>query len=157
VTKTKTLTLKIPAGVTDGGKVRFRGKGRSGENGGPAGDLYVVTHIKPHPFFKRDGADVSLDLPVTYTEAVLGADVKVPTPHGAVTIKIKPGTPDGKVYRLRGKGAPRLKGSGHGDLLAKVRVDVPAELNAEQKELLKRYASSRGDHPRKKLEEAMAS
>lgn len=152
--KVKPLTLNVPAGVTDGGKIRFRGKGEQGSNGGPNGDLYVVTHIKPHAVFTRDGADVLLDLPVTFTEAVLGATVEVPTPEGPVKIKITPGTVDGKVYRLKGKGAPRLKGSGRGDVKAKVRVDVPQHLNAEQKELLKRFASSRGDDPRSKLEEA---
>ncbi len=155
--KVKTLTLNIPAGVTDGGKIRFRGKGEQGKNGAPAGDLYVVTHIRPHELFSRDGADVLLELPVTFAEATLGATVEVPTPQGAVKIKIAPGTKDGKVYRLKGKGAPRLKGSGHGDVKAKVRIDVPQHLSAEQKELLKRFASSRGDEPRKRLEEAMTS
>ena len=157
VVKVKPLTLNIPAGVTDGGRIRFRGKGEQGVDGAPPGDLYVITHIKPHPFFTRDGADVLLDLPVTYAEAALGANVEVPTPRGPVKIKIAPGTKDGKVYRLRGKGAPRLKGSGHGDVKAKVRIDVPSHLSAEQKELLKRFASSRGDQPRRKLEEATAA
>jgi molecular chaperone DnaJ len=152
--KVKPLTLNVPAGVSDGGKIRFRGKGEQGSSGGPAGDLYVVTHIKPHAYFVRDGADVLLDLPVTYAEAALGATVAVPTPEGPVRIKITPGTPDGKVYRLKGKGAPKLKGSGRGDVKAKVKVDVPAHLNAEQKELLKRFASSRGDRPRAAMEEA---
>ena len=154
VVKSKPLTLNIPAGVTDGGKIRFSGKGEVGAAGGPPGDLYVVTHVKRHPFFTRDGAEVAVDLPVTYAEATLGATVEVPTPVGPVNIKITPGTKDGKVYRLKGKGAPRLKGSGRGDLKAKVRIDVPANLSAEQKELLKRFASSRSDAPRAKLEEA---
>ncbi len=155
--RVKTLTLNIPAGVTDGGKIRFRGKGEQGKNGAPAGDLYVITRIRQHPLFSREGADVLLELPVTYAEAALGATVEVPTPQGPVRIKIAPGTKDGKVYRLKGKGAPRLKGSGHGDVKAKVRIDVPTHLSAEQKELLKRFASSRGDEPRKRLEEAMHS
>ena len=154
VVKSKPLTLNIPAGVADGGKIRFSGKGETGAAGGPPGDLYVVTHVKKHPFFTRDGADVSLDLPVTFSEATLGATVEVPTPVGPVNIKITAGTKDGKVYRLKGKGAPRLKGSGRGDLRAKVRIDVPGHLTAEQKELLKRFASSRGDVPRARLEEA---
>jgi molecular chaperone DnaJ len=155
VVKVKPLTLNIPAGVTNGGKIRFRGKGEQGVDGAPPGDLYVITRVRAHPFFMRDGADVLLDLPVTYAEATLGATVQVPTPKGVVKIKIAPGTKDGKVYRLRGKGAPRLKGSGHGDVKAKVRIDVPEHLSAEQKELLKRFASSRGDEPRSKLEEAV--
>jgi molecular chaperone DnaJ len=145
VTKTKPLTVQIPAGVTDGGKIRFKGKGEPGVGGGPAGDLYVVTRIKPHPYFTREGADVALDLPVTVTEATLGAQLEVPTPDGRVKIKIAPGTQDGKVYKLPGKGAPRLKGGGKGDMKVRVQLVVPKELSAEQKELLRRFASSRGE------------
>jgi DnaJ-class molecular chaperone len=116
--------------------------------GGPSGDLYVVTRIKPHPYFTRDGADVIIELPVSIAEAALGAQLEVPTPDGRVKLKVAPGTQDGKVYKLPGKGAPRLKGSGKGDLRVRVKVVVPAELNAEQKELLKRFASSRGDTDR---------
>jgi molecular chaperone DnaJ len=156
VVKSRPLTLNIPAGVVDGGKIRFSGKGETGAGGGPAGDLYVVTHVKEHPVFSREGADVVFDLPVTYAEATLGATVEVPTPLGPVNIKITAGTRDGKVYRLKGKGAPRLKGSGRGDVRAKVRIDIPGHLTAEQKELLRRFASSRGDAPRTRLEEAKA-
>jgi len=146
VVRSKPVTVQIPPGVTDGGKIRFKGKGESGESGGPAGDLYVVTRIKPHPFFTRDGADVILELPVTTTEAALGASLEVPTPSGGrVKIKVAPGTPDGKVFKVPGKGAPRLKGTGSGDLRVRVKLVVPQDLNAEQKELLKRFASSRGD------------
>ena len=109
------VAVNVPAGATDGGKLRFKGKGASGSQGGPAGDLYVVTRIKPHPFFARDGADVVLDLPVTIAEVALGVQVTVPTPSGAkVKIKIPPGTQDGAVFRIRGEGAPKLKGSGVG-------------------------------------------
>lgn len=145
VVKSKPITVQIPAGVTDGGKIRFKGKGESGVAGGPAGDLYVVTRIKKHPYFTRDGADVILELPVTMTEAALGAQLEVPTPVGRVKIKVAPGTQDGKVYRLPGKGAPHLKGGGNGDMKVRVKLVVPKDLNAEQKELLKRFASSRGD------------
>jgi molecular chaperone DnaJ len=145
VVKAKPITVQIPAGVTDGGKIRFKGKGESGVAGGPAGDLYVVTRIKPHRYFTRDGADVILELPVTITEAVLGAQLEVPTPDGRVKIKVAPGTADGKVYRLPGKGAPRLKGGGKGDMKVRVKLVVPKDLSAEQKELLKRFASSRGE------------
>jgi molecular chaperone DnaJ len=132
----KPVAVNVPAGATDGGKLRFKGKGQSGENGGPAGDLYVVTHIKKHPFFSRDGADVTLDLPVTPAEAALGTEVRLPTPDGsAVKIKIPAGTQPGKVFRVRGKGAPRLKGGGHGDLKAKLTVSVPTKLTAEEREL----------------------
>ena len=116
VVKVKPVTVKVPAGATDGGKIRFKGKGEPGSGGGPAGDLYVVTHIRKHPHFTRDGADVVLELPITITEAALGAEMEVPTPHARVKLKIAPGTLDGKVYKLPGKGAPKLKGSGHGDM-----------------------------------------
>lgn len=145
VVKTKPLTVQIPAGVTDGGKIRFKGKGEPGVNGGPAGDLYVVTRIKKHPYFTRDGADVLLDLPVTIVEAALGAQIEVPTVSGRVKLKVAPGTPDGKVFKLPGKGAPKLKGGGTGDMKVRVKLVVPQDLSAEQKELLKRFASSRGD------------
>ena len=149
VVRVKPITVNIPAGVTDGGKIRFKGKGEPGTNGGPAGDLYVVTHAQPHPFFKRDGADVVLDLPVTVVEASLGTEVTVPTPDGGkVKLKIPEGTQDGKVMRLAGKGAPKLKGSGRGDLKVRVKVVVPQKLSAEQKELLRRFESSRGDEVR---------
>ena len=145
VVRNKPVTVQIPPGVTDGGKIRFKGKGESGVGGGPAGDLYVITRIKPHPYFIRDGADVVLELPVTIAEAALGAQLEVPTPSGRVKIKVAPGTQDGKVYKLPGKGAPRLKGNGSGDMKVHVKLVVPQELSAEQKELLKRFASSRGD------------
>jgi molecular chaperone DnaJ len=145
VVRNKPLTVQIPAGVTDGGKIRFKGKGEPGTNGGPAGDLYVVTRIKKHPFFTRDGADILLDLPVTIEEAAVGAQVEVPTTSGRVKLKIAAGTQDGKVFKLPGKGAPKLKGGGSGDMKVRVKVVVPKDLTAEQKELLKRFASSRGE------------
>jgi molecular chaperone DnaJ len=145
VVRAKPLTVQIPAGVTDGGKIRFKGKGEPGTAGGPSGDLYVVTRIKPHAYYLRDGADVVLELPITITEAVLGAQIEVPTPDGRVKIKVAPGTSDGKVYKLPGKGAPRLKGGGKGDMKVHMKIAVPKDLTAEQKELLKRFASSRKD------------
>jgi molecular chaperone DnaJ len=149
VVKVKPLTVNIPPGVTDGGKLRFAGKGEPGSGGGPAGDLYVVTHIRPHAYYTRDGADVLLDLPVTITEAALGAEVTVPTPDGAkVKLKIPAGTRDGKVLRVPGKGAPKLKGKGAGDLKVRVALVVPQKLTSEQKELLKRFESSRKEDVR---------
>lgn len=145
VVRTKPLTVQIPPGVTDGGKIRFKGKGEPGTNGGPAGDLYVVTRVKKHAYYTRDGADIVLDLPVSIEEAALGAQIEVPTVSGRVKLKIAPGTQDGKVFKLPGKGAPKLKGGGTGDMKVRVRVVVPKDLTAEQKELLKRFASSRGD------------
>jgi molecular chaperone DnaJ len=152
VVKVKPLTVQVPAGVTDGGKIRFKGKGEPGSAGGPAGDLYVVTHIKAHPYFKREGADVTLDLPITVDEAALGAELEVPTPDGRVKLKIKEGTQSGKVFKLPGRGAPKLKGSARGDMKVRVQVVTPTSLSAEQKELLRRFASARDDSVRSHLE-----
>lgn len=149
VIRVKPLTVNIPPGVTDGGKLRFAGKGEAGTGGGPAGDLYVITRIKPHAFYTRDGADVVMDLPVTIVEAALGTEVTVPTPDGGkVKLKVAPGTADGKVLRVPGKGAPKLKGKGAGDLKVRVRIAVPEKLTAEQKELLRRFESTRDDNVR---------
>jgi molecular chaperone DnaJ len=143
------VTVNVPAGATDGGKLRFKGKGASGANGGPAGDLYVVTRIKPHPFYSRDGADVGLDLPVTIAEVALGTQVTVPTPAGAkVKIKIPPGTQDGAVFRIRGEGAPKLKGSGSGDLKVKARIAVPKHLSDLQREALEAFSAEQGEDVR---------
>ena len=141
VRRRKAVTVNVPAGATDGGKLRFKGKGEPGVNGGPAGDLYVVTRIKAHPYYSRDGADVVLDLPVTLAEAALGATVRVPAPDGTkVRLKIPAGTQSGKTLRVRGKGAPKLKGGGSGDLRVKVDVVVPKELTDGQREALERLS-----------------
>jgi molecular chaperone DnaJ len=145
VVRVKPLTVQIPAGVTDGGKIRFKGKGEPGTSGGPAGDLYVVTHIKKHPYFSREGADVALELPLTMAEAALGTQVEIPTPEGRVKLKVAAGTADGKVFKLPGKGAPKLKGSGRGDMKVRVKVEVPKGLSGEQRGLLEQFAASRGD------------
>lgn len=142
VKKRVPVGVNVPAGATDGGKLRFKGKGASGSNGGPAGDLYVVTRIKPHPYFVREGADVLLELPVSYSEVALGAQITVPTPDGSkVKIKVPPGTKDGAMFRIKGKGAPRLKGAGSGDLKVKVRIDVPKQLTETQREALAALAA----------------
>ena len=142
VKRRKAGTVNVPAGATDGGKLRFKGKGEPGVNGGPAGDLYVVTRIKPHRYYSRDGADVVLDLPVTIAEAALGASVQVPAPDGTkVRLKIPAGTQSGKTLRVRGKGAPKLKGGGCGDLRVKVDVVVPKELTDGQREALERFSA----------------
>ena len=133
----KELTVNIPAGATDGGKLRFKGKGEPGANGGPRGDLYVITHIRPHRFFHRDGADVMLTLPLTFTEAALGAQVTVPLPDGTkAKLKIPSGTQSGKVFRMKGKGAPKLSGKGAGDLLVTAQITAPKRVSSRAKELL---------------------
>jgi molecular chaperone DnaJ len=137
VQRTRRFSVRIPAGVRDGARIKVGGRGEGGEPGAPAGDLYVVVHVRPHPLFGRKGADLTLDVPVTYPELALGAQVQVPTLNGPLTLKVPAGTEAGKTFRIRGKGAPKPK-SGHGDLLVTVRVDVPKKLSHESRELLER-------------------
>jgi len=144
VRRRKPVTVNVPAGATDGGKLRFKGKGEPGMAGGPLGDLYVITHIKKHPYYHRDGADVVLDLPVSIAEASLGTEIRVPAPDATkVKLKIPPGTQDSKVFRIRGKGAPHLRGSGSGDLKVKVHVMVPKELTDRQRAALQEFAAEK--------------
>ena len=147
--RTRTLQVKVPAGVRDGARIRLKGRGESGAAGGQSGDLYVRVHVRPHEMFGRKGDDLTLDLPITYPEAALGAQVKVPTLNGSVTLKIPAGTPGGKTFRLKGKGAPR--GKGHGDLLVTTRVDVPHRLTKEAKQLLKQLQDAEERSPREGL------
>ena len=148
--RTKRYTVKIPAGVKDGTRIRLKGKGEAGFAGGEAGDLYVVTRVEPSKLYERRGNDLIVDLPVTFSEAALGATVEVPTPDGAVSVKVKPGTQDGTLLRVKGKGAPKLKGSGRGDLLARINVEVPKKLNKRERELLEELGRGARD-PREAL------
>jgi molecular chaperone DnaJ len=134
--RTKRYTVKIPAGVKDGSRIRLRGKGEAGYGGAEAGDLYVVTRVAPSKVYTRRGDDLVVEVPVPFSDAALGAKAEVPTPDGPVTVKVKPGTVDGTMLRVKGKGAPRLKGSGRGDLLARVKLTVPKKLSKKQRELL---------------------
>jgi molecular chaperone DnaJ len=133
--RTKRYTVKIPAGVKDGSRIRLRGKGEAGFGGAEAGDLFVVTRVAPSNVYTRRGDDLVVDVPVPFSDAALGANAEVPTPDGPVTVKVKPGTTDGTLLRVKGKGAPKLKGSGRGDLLARVKLTVPKKLNKKQREL----------------------
>jgi len=144
----KKFTVPIPAGVKDGTKIRLRGKGEPGLRGGEPGDLYVVVHVDESPVFERRGADLQLEVPVTMVEAALGATVRVPTPDGSVNLKVPAGTQNGRLLKLKGKGAPRLGASGKGDLIARIKVVTPEDLTGEQKELLKKFAAERRDDPR---------
>jgi molecular chaperone DnaJ len=133
--RTKRYTVKIPAGVKDGSRIKLRGKGEAGYGGAEAGDLYVVTRVEPSKVFTRRGDDLVVDIAVPFSDAALGANAEVPTPDGTVTVKVKPGTVDGTLLRVKGKGAPKLKGSGRGDVLARVKLTVPNKLNKKQREL----------------------
>ena len=133
--RARRLNVKIPAGVKDGTRIKIKGKGEAGLRGGPPGDLYVVVHVEPDEVFDRRGDDLEIEVPVTVAEAALGASVRVPTPGGGrVSLKVPGGSQDGRTFRIRGKGAPRLKG-GHGDLLVRLHVDVPRKLDKDQKKL----------------------
>src|SRR5438309_2006814 len=143
------VTVKIPAGIADGARVRARAQGEASVQG-EAGDLYVRVNVAPHKFFGRRGDDVTLTLPITFTEAALGADVKVPTLDGPVTLKIPAGTSSGRTFRLRGRGVKKADGSAT-DLLATVQVVVPEKLNKKQKELVTELAETEKGSPRKQL------
>lgn len=145
--------VKIPAGVGDGSRIKVAGRGAPGPNGGPRGDLYVRVEVEAHPVFGRGkNGDLVVELPVTFTEAALGAKVEVPTLDGSVTVKVPPGTPNGKTLRVRGRGAPKSRG-GSGDLLVKVLVQVPERLSRQEKDLLERFAEVHKDSPRRHLDE----
>ncbi len=149
--RTKRYSVKIPAGVKDGTRIRLKGKGEAGFSGGEAGDLFVVTRVQPSRLYERRGNDLVVEVPVTFSEAALGATVQVPTPEGPVSVKVKPGTQDGTLLRVRGKGAPKLKGSGRGDLLARVRVTVPRKLKKRERELLEELQKQSREDPRESL------
>jgi molecular chaperone DnaJ len=147
------FNVKVPAGAKSGTRVRLKGRGEPGRNGGPPGDLYVVVEVEPSPLFERRGSDLLLDVPVTYAEAALGANVQIPTPDGPVALKIPAGTESGKLLRVKGRGAPRLKENGRGDLLARVKVTVPKKLSKAEKEALEGYSKVSRENPRERFAE----
>jgi molecular chaperone DnaJ len=149
--RTKRYTVRIPAGVKDGSRIRLRGKGEAGYGGAEAGDLFVVTRVTPSRLYTRRGDDLVVDVPVTYPEAALGATVEVPTPDGAVTVKVKPGTTDGTLLRVKGKGARKLKGSGRGDLLARVKLVVPKKITKKEREAIETLKQASTVNPREGL------
>jgi len=147
--RTEQLKVKIPPGVDTGSRIRLAGKGEPGRNGGPPGDLYVTTRVHPHPFFERKGDNLYCTIPITITEAALGARVEVPTVDGMATMTIPPGTSGGRVFRLRGKGVPHLKGSGRGDEYVTVKIVVPENLDERSQQLLREFARLNPVDPRR--------
>ena len=146
-TSARSIQARIPAGVKDGARIRLKGKGAPGENGGPAGDLFVTVKVSPHRVFGRKGDNLTLEVPVSFDEAALGGEVKIPTLGGApVTLRLPPGTPNGRTFRVRGKGAPRRDGS-RGDLLATIEVQVPAHLDPTAREAVEAYRAAMAGKP----------
>jgi len=138
----KTLSVKVPAGVDTGDRIRLSGEGEAGEHGGPAGDLYVEVHVKPHPIFQREDAHLFCEVPITVSTAALGGEMEVPTLDGKVKLKIPAGTQTGKMFRMRGKGVKPVRGGPSGDLICRVLVETPVNLNTRQKELLRELEDS---------------
>ncbi len=147
--KPQRLSVRIPPGVEDGQRIRVRGKGHPGQNGAAAGDLYIICRVGDHPYFRREGADIYLDVPVTISEAALGATIEIPTVQGPTRMRIPPGTPSGRKLRLRGRGLTRSKGEGHGDHYAVIQIVPPKEPNERQRELLESLAEAGDDDPRR--------
>ena len=145
VRKRKTIKVNIPAGIDHGQTISLRGQGNAGRNGGPAGDLLITVMVQPHELFRRDGVDVFCEAPITFTQAVLGAELEIPTIDGRVKYTIPEGTQTGTVFRLRGKGIPVLNGRGRGDQYVTVTIETPRDLNREQKEALKRFSETLGE------------
>ena len=142
VTKELKLNVKVPPGVENGTRIRYAGEGDAGRNGGPRGDLYVVLSIQPHDFFERDGQDLHCVIPISFPQAALGAEIKIPAIDGEVTIKVPEGTQNGKQLRVRGKGIPHLNENGRGDLIVQVLVQVPRKLSRAQRELVAKLAET---------------
>jgi molecular chaperone DnaJ len=140
----RTFTVKIKPGVKEGTKIRLKGKGEVGQNGGPNGDLIVVTRVEASPTYERRGDDLVVEVPVSFPTAALGGKVEVPTPEGTVSLKIPAGSEDGKLLRIKGRGAPKLSGKGKGDVLARVRIQVPKRVNKKERELLEELQKAVG-------------
>ncbi|HLW71026.1 MAG TPA: molecular chaperone DnaJ [Candidatus Binataceae bacterium] len=148
--KPVSLSVRIPPGVDNGSRLKLRSEGEAGFGGGPAGDLYVVVHVKEHAFFVRQENDVVIEVPVSFPQAALGGEIEVPTLEGKIKVKIPAGTQSGKVFRLKGKGFPDLHGYGSGDQLVRISVETPRRLSARQRELLEEFARASGEdvnHP----------
>ncbi|WP_041855806.1 molecular chaperone DnaJ [Candidatus Korobacter versatilis] len=136
VVRERTIAVKVPAGVEDGTRIRYNGQGEAGTHGGPAGDLYIVLHVKEHKFFEREGKDLFCTVPVSFAQAALGTDIMIPTLEGEHKLHIPEGTQTGTQIKLRGKGVPVLNGHGKGDIFVEIKVQTPSKLNKRQRELL---------------------
>lgn len=145
VRRPSSVGINIPAGIADGQVITIRGKGNAGTNGGPAGDLEIQVAVRPHPVFEREGYDIHCELPLTFTQMALGAEVQVPTLDGNEPYTIREGTQPGETFRLKGKGFPYINGRGRGDEVVRVTVEVPKNLTSEQKKLLHAFEESLGD------------
>jgi molecular chaperone DnaJ len=151
--RAQSLVVRIPPGVDNGSRLKLRSEGEAGSSGGPAGDLYVVIHVREHEMFARQGNDVVVEVPVSFPQATLGAEIDVPTLDGKAKVKVLPGTQSGKVMRLKGRGFPDLHGYGRGDQLVKIMVETPRRLTVRQRELLEEFAKASGEdvnHPMSK-------
>jgi len=151
--QTRTITVRVPAGIRDGAKLRIAGKGNPGALGAPSGDLFVTVRVASHPLFGRTGDDLTLTVPITFTEAALGTTLRVPTLDGAVSLKVAAGTPSGRTLRVRGRGIATSKKTG--DLLVTVEVAVPAKLSGEAREALEKYQAVAADDPRPSITAAL--
>jgi molecular chaperone DnaJ len=145
VEKQKTLSVKVPPGVDTGDRIRLSGEGEGGPEGGPNGDLYVQIAVRPHPLFERDGKNLYTEVPITFADAALGGEMEVPTLEGRVKLRVPPETQTGKLFRLRGKGVKPVRGGAVGDLMCRVTVETPVNLNKHQKDLLTEFQASLGD------------
>jgi molecular chaperone DnaJ len=146
VNRSKKVSIRIPAGVDTGSRMRLSGEGAGGRRGGPPGDLYVVIHVDDHEYFQREGQTIYLQLPVSMVRAALGCEADVPTIHGTAKLKIPAGTQSGKQFSLRGEGVPSLRGGGKGDMVVEVQVQTPTKLSKEQKELLQQFDELSKEH-----------
>jgi DnaJ-class molecular chaperone len=146
--RTERISVKIPPGVENGSNIRVQGKGHSGRGGGPPGDLYIVTRVRPHPYFERKGDNLYCEVPISVTEAALGAKIDVPTVDGKASMRIPPETSSAKIFRLRGMGVPHLKGSGRGDQFVTVKIVLPRNLDARSQELFRELGRVRPEDPR---------
>lgn len=149
VSRMKALSVKIPVGVETGSRLKLSGEGERGQNGGPPGDLYIYITVEEHPFFKRRGNDIICEVPITFPQAVLGAEIEVPTLEGTAKLKIPPGTSSGTEFVLKGKGIQKLQGHSRGNQMVRVYIDVPKKLTPKQRELIEELARLSGEDPEK--------